>query len=126
MRWKVLAAAAACALFGKGAFGVQHGSPPVRGAVLFENRCARCHGLNGDGDGGLGPSLIGVIGRPAASRTDYRYTEALKAKGGVWRAETLDAYLADPQGFAPGSEMDVNSPDPAERAAIIEHIITLR
>jgi len=129
VRWKVLAfgAAAAALLSATAALGGPQGDLPAgRGAVLFENRCARCHGVKGDGDGGLGPSLIGVLGRPAASRADYVYTDALKAAGGLWTAETLDTYLADPQAFAPGGEMDVNSPDPAERAAIIEHIATLK
>lgn len=108
------------------AAGAQHVDLRPRGAILFENRCARCHGVNADGEGGLGPSLIGVVGRPAASRQDYPYSAALKGKGGTWTPETLDRYLADPQAFAPGADMDVNSPDPAERAAIIEHIKTLK
>lgn len=101
-------------------------APPPSGAVLFENRCARCHGVAGDGDGGLGPSLVGVVGRPAASRPDFLYSAALKARGGIWTRALLDRYLADPQAFAPGAEMDVNSPDPAERAAIIDHVETLK
>ena len=97
-----------------------------RGEILFENRCARCHGLKGDGEGGLGPSLIGVIGKPVASRTDFIYSDALKAKGRIWAPKVLDDYLADPQAFAPGADMDIRSPDPAERAAIIEFVGTLR
>jgi cytochrome c len=108
------------------AAGAQRLIPPQQGAVLFENRCARCHGIGGDGDGGLAPSLIGVVGRPPAAGKDYRYSDALKAKGGVWDAETLDKYLADPQTFVPGTEMDINSPDPAERAAVIGYMKTLR
>lgn len=126
MRGSLIAVGGAGLLVAMTAVAAQHVDTRPRGAVLFENRCARCHGLNGDGDGGLGPSLIGVIGRPAASRKDFLYSAALKAKGGVWTTEMLDQYLADPQAFAPGADMDVNSPDPAERAAIIEHIKTLK
>lgn len=108
------------------AASAQHVDPRPRGAVLFENRCARCHGVAGDGDGGLAPSLIAIVGRQAASRPDYAYSAALKAKGGTWSPDALDRYLADPQAFAPGTEMDVHSPDPAERAAIIAHLKGLR
>lgn len=101
-------------------------APASPGAVLFENRCARCHGEAADGEGGLAPSLHGVLGRPPASRTDYVYSDGLKAKSGVWTPAMLDVYLADPQAFAPGSEMDSHSPDPAERAAIIAYIRELK
>lgn len=126
MRWSVLILAGASTLFLIAAAGAEQVETRSHGAVLFENRCARCHGVNGDGDGGLGPSLVGVIGKPAASRPDFRYSAALKAKGGVWAPEVLDRYLADPQVFAPGADMEVPSPDPAERSAIIAHLKTLK
>lgn len=97
-----------------------------RGEVLFENRCARCHGMGGDGADGLAPALSGVVGSSIAARKDYVYSDALKAHGGVWSGEALDAYLADPQAFAPGADMEVHSPDPAEREAIIGYLGTLK
>lgn len=100
--------------------------PIARGQQLFENRCARCHGMNGDGEGGLGPSLVGVVGRQAASRPDFRYSPALRAKGRVWTPELIDEWLTDPQAFAPGSDMEVNSPDPAERSAMIAFVGQLK
>lgn len=126
MRCGIFGLAGASMLFLIAAAGSDPVDTRLHGAVLFENRCARCHGVNGDGDGGLGPSLVGVLGKPAASRSDFVYSAALKAKGGAWTAEVLDRYLADPQAFAPGADMDVPSPDPAERAAIIEHLKTLK
>lgn len=124
--WTLMLPGGAVVLCVVAAANAQHVDPRPRGAVLFENRCARCHGVAGDGDGGLAPSLIGIVGRPTASRSDCVYSTALKAKGGIWSPETLDRYLADPQAFAPGTEMDVHSPDPAERAAIIEQLKGLR
>lgn len=126
VRWSVFVLAGASTLFLIAAAGSEPVDTRLHGAVLFENRCARCHGVNGDGDGGLGPSLIGVVGKPAASRPDFPYSSALKAKGGVWTSAVLDQYLADPQAFAPGADMDAPSPDPAERSAIIEHLKTLK
>lgn len=96
-----------------------------RGAALFAARCARCHGLAGDGPDGLGPSLLGIVGRRAASRNDYLYTRALEARTETWTPALLDVFLADPQAFAPGSEMEIRVADPAERADIIAHIARL-
>ncbi|WP_206241134.1 c-type cytochrome [Novosphingobium terrae] len=121
-----LAAAGAILTFGNAGSSL-HGAEAAhgRGEVLFENRCARCHGLGGDGGDGLAPPLIGVVGRNIASRSDYVYSDALKAKSGIWSDLTLNTYIADPQAFAPGADMDVNSPDPAEREAIIGYLKTL-
>jgi cytochrome c len=109
---------------GSGAVGAE--TPHSRGETLFENRCARCHGLGGDGGDGLAPPLVGVLGRTIASRSDYVYSTALKARGGVWSTGTLDQYIANPQAFAPGADMEINSPDPAEREAIIAYLATLK
>jgi len=80
---------------------------PGRGKAVFE-KCAACHALDDAPDGGAapaGPSLKGVFGRKAASRDDFRYSPAMTRSGVVWTAETLDAYLADPQAFLRGNRM---------------------
>lgn len=120
---------AACVLLAlaRAGSGAQGAEPPhTRGETLFENRCARCHGLGGDGGDGLAPPLTGVVGRTVASRSDYVYSTALKTRGGVWSNGALDQYIANPQAFAPGAEMEVNSPDPTEREAIIAYLGTLK
>jgi cytochrome c len=109
-----------------GMSGVRGAETLPRGEVLFEHRCARCHGIGADGSEGLAPALTGVVGSPIASRKDYYYTRQMKAKIGVWTPQLLDQYLADPQGFAPGADMDVSSPDTDERTALIEYLKTLK
>jgi cytochrome c len=99
---------------------------PAQGAGFFDDQCARCHGEGGDGGEGLAPPLIGVFGRGVASVPDFPYSDALKAKGGVWTAAALDVYVADPQVFVPGAAMDDNDPNPVERRAIIEYLKTLK
>lgn len=67
--------------------------------------CTACHQISSDVIGEFaGPSLVGVIGRDIAS-LDYPYSASLKAIGGVWTEGTLRAFLADGEGFAPGSAM---------------------
>jgi len=101
-------------------------APARKGQVLFENRCARCHGLGGDGSEGLAPPLVDVVEREIASRRDYFYSDAMKRKVGIWSEKVLDAYLADPQSVIPGNEMDAIAPDPSDRQAIIEYLKTLK
>ena len=57
---------------------------------------------------------------------DFTYSDALKAKEGVWDDQTLDAFLADPQANVPGTAMFGSAPDPAQRHAIIELLKTLK
>jgi cytochrome c len=75
---------------------------PAKGKAVFE-RCAACHAL--DDPKPSGPSLIGVFGRKAGSRDDYRYSVAMTRSGVVWDTATLDAYLANPQDYIKGNRM---------------------
>ena len=74
----------------------------------------------------VAPSLKGVAGRRIAGVGRYAYSTALKAKAGTWTDANLDAFLADPQGFAPGTEMLAPGTDEPERLAIIAYLKTLR
>jgi cytochrome c len=72
----------------------------------------------------VAPSLKGVVGRKIASLADFSYSDALKAKGGTWTEQALDAFLTNPQAFAPGATMFTTPPDPADRKAIIDYLKT--
>ena len=91
------------------------------GADAFNTRCGDCHSLDPDSSP-VAPSLKGVIGRKIASLADFSYSDALKAKGGTWTPQALDAFLTDPPAFAPGTQMLKGAPDPAERKAIIDYL----
>ena len=75
----------------------------ARGEKKFEE-CAACHKIE-RGENDLGPSLHGVFGRKAGTLADFRYSPALKRSGITWTAQTLDAYLADPQKAVPANRM---------------------
>jgi cytochrome c len=49
----------------------------------------------------------------------FEYSPALRASRIVWSAETLDAWLADPERLVPGQRMSYSVPEAAERAALI-------
>jgi cytochrome c len=83
---------------------VEAAGDPEAGARVFRV-CAACHTLE-PGAHRTGPSLAGVFGRTAGTAAGFgRYSEALSSVDLVWREDTLDAFLADPQGFLPGNRM---------------------
>ena len=92
------------------------------GEQIFK-RCVACHTIDKNGSNGIGPNLHGVVGRAVASHPGFSYSGAMKNKGGVWDAETLDAYLAAPMKALPGTRMafaGVN--DATDRKALILYL----
>lgn len=78
----------------------------AKGEKVFV-KCKACHDVD-KGINKVGPTLKGVIGRPAASVADYKYSEGMIAKGKegvVWDDATLTAYLPDPKAFVPKTKM---------------------
>lgn len=94
----------------------------ARGAVLF-SACRQCHQVGDGRQHAVGPDLHAVAGRAVAQAEGYAYSAALKSIGGTWTDERLDAFLRDPQEFAPGSAMQIRGmTEAADRAALIEHL----
>ena len=93
------------------------------GPALFQERCAVCHGEQGEG--GQGPSLQGVVGRQAGSAR-FGYSQSLRNAGFAWTPDRLDHYLADPQAVVPGTNMAIQTQDPAARQALIAYLQTLQ
>jgi cytochrome c len=91
----VLAALASSAALAQG--------DPEEGAKVY-NKCKACHVVD-EAKNRVGPHLLGIIGRPAGSVEDYRYSAALKESGIVWDEASLDAYLASPKEVVPGTKM---------------------
>jgi len=78
----------------------------VAGAAVFR-KCAACHTATAH-ENRVGPSLMGVIGRPVASLPDYNYSPAMKAFGAdgkVWDEALLRKYLPAPQALVKGIRM---------------------
>src|SRR5690606_11347715 len=72
---------------------------------LLSFACRPCHGLAPGDESPVGPHLHGMFGRRAAQVDGFDYSEALRHSGIVWTAETLDAWLAQPEEFLPGNAM---------------------
>jgi cytochrome c len=85
--------------------------------------CKVCHTFDKGGATLIGPNLYGVVGKKIASHEGVTYTPALKAKEGDWTYENLDAWLTNPQAFAPGTAMAFPGiADIKKRAAVIAYL----
>jgi cytochrome c len=95
---------------------------PERGAQLFRS-CLACHSLSW-GEHRTGPSLAGMLGRRAGMAEGFaRYSPALQEADVIWTEDTLDAWLADPEGVIPGNRMTFPGIDDAQaRADLIAYL----
>ncbi|MDP9095697.1 MAG: cytochrome c family protein [Pseudomonadota bacterium] len=90
------------------------------------NKCAICHSIK-QGENKIGPSLYGIVGRPAHSIEGYSYSAAMKAYDVTWDAATLDTYLVDPRKVVQGTKMIYPGlKNDAERANVIAYLATLK
>jgi len=82
--------------------------------------CAACHSFNKNGKKKIGPNLFGIIGKARGFSSDFTYSTAIKEMGGKWGFEDLDAFLAKPKAFMPGTKMAFPGVKKAgDRAALI-------
>lgn len=95
----------------------------VRGAELYQQRCAACHSIDANG---VGPKHRGVVGRKAGSVEGYNYSKALRSAGFTWDEARLNIWLQGPGKLLPGVRMYVIVPDPQDRADIIAYLETQR
>jgi cytochrome c2 len=89
--------------------------------------CKVCHTFDKGGAALIGPNLHDVVGRKIASVEGFNYSPALKAKQseGVWDYAHIDAFITNPQVYAPGTMMAFPGvPDVKKRANIIAFMRT--
>jgi hypothetical protein len=107
----------------------QVSADPARGRAFFLQNCALCHttvlGPGGQPISGQGPSLVGLIGRQAASLDNFGYSKALRASGIRWDAAALDHFLQAPSVAVPGTLMPVPVPNAADRQDLIAFLSNL-
>ena len=123
-RQRITVAAVAAGLAAVSAAGLLANSAQAQSAgELFQKKCMSCHSPTATVPANLkGPALNGVYGKKIASQKGYEYSAGLKAKTGNWNDGNLDAYLASPKTFAPGTKMIPSVADAAQRKQIIAHL----
>ncbi|QFT79399.1 Cytochrome c-552 [Roseovarius sp. THAF27] len=85
-------------------------------------KCAACHKAEEEANG-VGPHLVGVVGRDIGSVDGFNYSDALAGLDGQWTADELNAWLEDPKGYAPGNKMAYRGVrKEEERAALVKYL----
>jgi cytochrome c len=77
----------------------------ANGEALAKRLCASCHSFNEGGRSGVGPNLHGIIGAAHGHAEGFNYSASLKGKPGPWTYEDMNAWLAKPNTYAPGTRM---------------------
>ena len=98
---------------------------PAAGQKIFKAQCGICHSVAA-GQNRIGPTLFGVVGRPAGSVPGFNYTADHKKLGITWDAATLDKYLTNPRAMVPDTSMVyAGLKDDGERANLVAYLGTL-
>jgi cytochrome c len=98
---------------------------PAAGQKIFKTQCGICHTVVA-GQNRIGPTLFGVVGRPAGGVPDFHYTADHKKLGITWDAANLDKYLANPRAMVPDTSMVyAGLKDDAQRADLVAYLETL-
>jgi cytochrome c len=95
----------------------------AKGEQVFK-QCQACHTINSGGANGIGPNLFGTMGEGVAEgKGGFAFSDALKAVGGKWDFDKMDAWLTSPRKLAPGTKMTfAGLADPQARANIIAYL----
>ncbi len=112
---------------GAGAFADVAGSlaDAGDGKKVFK-KCKACPTADKGGAHKVGPNQWDEVGRAKAGAQGFGYSGALAGLGGAWSFADLDAFLAKPKAFAPGTKMTFNGIRKArDRAAVIQYLRSL-
>lgn len=85
--------------------GIAHAGDAKKGAGVFK-KCQACHTAT-EAKNRVGPSLMGVVGRPVATVEGFKYSKAMKefGTGKTWDEALLTTYLAAPRDTVKGTTM---------------------
>jgi cytochrome c len=92
-------------------------------------KCTACHTFDNGGRNGVGPNQWAIYGSDFAHKTDFAYSDALKALHGKkkWGEQELSAFLENPRRYIPGNKMSfAGIKNPQDRANLIAYLKTLR
>ena len=94
------------------------------GKKVFK-KCKACHKMKA-GKNGVGPHLVGMIGREAGAVEGFKYSKAMAGSGLVWDAETLTGFLTKPKKYLKGTKMTFNGlKKPADIEKVLAYIASV-
>lgn len=68
-------------------------------------KCTACHTIDQGGANKIGPNLWNIVDRDIAAVDGFSYSAALGDMEGTWTYDALNAFIANPKDFAPGTKM---------------------
>lgn len=95
----------------------------AKGAEVFK-KCGACHTINQGGANGIGPNLYATLGEPIGQgKGGYAFSDAIKAIGGNWDFDKMNAWLTSPRKMAAGTKMTfAGLPSAQDRANVIAYL----
>jgi cytochrome c len=89
-------------------------------------QCTSCHGFDQGGGNKVGPNLWDIVGAPKSAADGYNYSNAFQELEGDWTYENLNAFLYNPNSYAPGTKMSYRGiADDEDRANLIAYMRSL-
>ena len=86
-------------------------------------RCAICHNFVKGAPNKFGPNLYGIIGRDIGRSPNFKYSDAVKSRGGKWSFKLLDCFIAKPRACIPGTRMPfVGIANAKDRADLLAYL----
>jgi cytochrome c len=122
---RAILVSAAMAVIAWGAAGPAMAQDAAAGHAVFQSQCSVCHSPQ-QGRNMTGPSLFGVVGRPAGKVPGFHYSAANEASALTWDPAVLDRYITSPREVVPHTIMTYNGlKDATKRANLIAYLSTL-
>ncbi|ADE39729.1 c-type cytochrome [Candidatus Puniceispirillum marinum] len=86
----------------------------------LSKKCTACHVFNAGGAAKVGPALWNIVNAAKGAADGFSYSAAMAGFGGAWDYAALNAFLAKPKAYMPGTKMNfVGLKKPSDRANMI-------